>query len=160
MIAVAQVLKSNGTDGELLLGFNGFGPEDIDLKEPVFIEFDGLPVPFFIESLSERGNRALVRLTGIHNLADADEVTGRKVFIEYAEEEAGNGSVAGWTLLDGDGTLVGTVDGYEDIPGNTLLWVDTEKGQVLIPFHEDLVLSMDEASKTLRMTIPSGLLPR
>ena len=52
MIAVAQVLKSNGTDGELLLGFNGFGPEDIDLMEPVFIEFDGLPVPFFIESFT------------------------------------------------------------------------------------------------------------
>ncbi|MBQ7750612.1 MAG: hypothetical protein IJR77_05230 [Bacteroidales bacterium] len=160
MIAVAQVLKSNGTDGELLLGFNGFGPEDIDLMEPVFIEFDGLPVPFFIESFTEKGNRALVRLTGIRSLADADEITGRKVFIEYGEEEDGGDSVSGWTVIDEDGTVVGTVDGYEDIPGNTCLWVDTEKGQVLIPFHEDLVLSMDKASKTLRMTIPSGLLPR
>ena len=160
MIAVAQVLKSNGTDGELLLGFNGFGPEDIDLMEPVFIEFDGLLVPFFIESFTEKGNRALVRLTGIRSLADADEITGRKVLIEYGEEEDGGDSVSGWTVIDEDGTVVGTVDGYEDIPGNTCLWVDTEKGQVLIPFHEDLVLSMDKASKTLRMTIPSGLLPR
>ena len=43
---IAQVLKSNGTDGELVLGFREIAPEDINLKEPVFIVFDGLPVPF------------------------------------------------------------------------------------------------------------------
>ena len=47
---IATVLKSNGTDGELLIGFKGFSAQDIDTKEPVFIEFDGLPVPYFIEA--------------------------------------------------------------------------------------------------------------
>ena len=42
---VAQVLKSNGTDGELVMGFREIAPEDINPKEPVFIIFDGLPVP-------------------------------------------------------------------------------------------------------------------
>ena len=43
---IAQVLKSNGTDGELVLGFRDIAPEDINVEEPVFIYFDGLPVPF------------------------------------------------------------------------------------------------------------------
>ena len=47
MQRIAQVLKSNGRDGELLVSFTGIDPEDIDLEEPVFIEFDGLPVPFY-----------------------------------------------------------------------------------------------------------------
>ena len=51
MLQIAQVLKSNGTDGELVMSFREIAPEDINLKEPVFIVFDGLPVPFFIESL-------------------------------------------------------------------------------------------------------------
>jgi hypothetical protein len=34
----------------------------------------------------------------------------------------------------------------------------TKEGQALLPFHEDLVLSLDEASKTLTMEVPSGLL--
>ena len=42
---IAQVLKSNGSDGELLMGFREIGPEDLDISEPVFIHFDGLPVP-------------------------------------------------------------------------------------------------------------------
>ena len=69
MLRVAQVLKSNGTDGELLLSFFDVAPEDMDLQEPVFIEFDGLPVPFYFESFTPRGNnRALVRLTGVRSL--------------------------------------------------------------------------------------------
>ena len=67
MLRIAQVLKSNGTDGELLISFLDIAPEDIDLKEPVFIAFDGLPVPFYFESFQPRGTkRALVHLTGVH----------------------------------------------------------------------------------------------
>ena len=37
LLQIAQVLKSNGTDGELVMGFREMGPEEIDLNEPVFI---------------------------------------------------------------------------------------------------------------------------
>jgi len=54
MLRIAQVLKSNGTEGEVLLSLLDIAPEDIDLQEPVFIEFDGLPVPFYFESFTPR----------------------------------------------------------------------------------------------------------
>jgi hypothetical protein len=34
------------------MSFVGIAPEDIDTREPVFIEFDGLPVPFYFESFT------------------------------------------------------------------------------------------------------------
>ena len=37
MQKVAKVLKSNGTDGELVLSLFDIVPEDLDLQEPVFI---------------------------------------------------------------------------------------------------------------------------
>ena len=159
MQRIAQVLKSNGRDGELLLGFVGIAPEDIDTEEPVFIEFDGLPVPFYFESFTPRGNsRALVRLTGVHSLTDADELAGAAVYAEndlYEDEEE---DLTGWTVLDADGTKAGTVSAHEDIPGNPCIWVETGHGEVLIPLHEELVLDVDETEKTLRMEIPEGLL--
>ena len=80
---IAQVLKSNGTDGELVMGFREIAPEDINLNEPVFIVFDGLPVPFFIESFTKRGNsKALVRLTDICSMEDVEEIAGKAVYIE------------------------------------------------------------------------------
>jgi 16S rRNA processing protein RimM len=159
MQKIAQVLKSNGRDGELLVGFVGIAPEDIDLEEPVFIEWDGLPVPFYFESFQQRGvSRALVRLTGVHSLADADELAGADIFAEDDLYEDGEEDLTGWTVLDADGTEVGTVSAHEDIPGNPCIWVDTGHGEALVPLHEELVLAVDEEKQTLRMEIPEGLL--
>ena len=159
MQRIGQVLKSNGRDGELLVSFSGIAPEDIDLEEPVFIEFDGLPVPFYFEEFSQRGNsRALVRLTGVHSLTDADELAGAVLYAEddlYEDEEE---DLTGWTVLDADGTKVGTVSAHEDIPGNPCIWVETGHGESLLPLREELVLDVDETEKTLRMEIPEGLL--
>ena len=159
MQRIGQVLKSNGRDGELLLGFIGIAPEEIDLEEPVFIEFDGLPVPYYFESFTPRGaSRALVRLTGVHSLTDADELAGATVYAEdnlYEDEEE---DLTGWTVLDADGTKAGTVSAHEDIPGNPCIWVETGHGEVLIPLHEELILEVDENKQTLRMEIPEGLL--
>ena len=86
MQKVAKVLKSNGTDGELVISLFDIVPEDLDLQEPVFIFHDGLPVPYFILSSRERGGRLLVRLTGVRSLEDADELAGREVFADYFED--------------------------------------------------------------------------
>ena len=159
MQRIGQVLKSNGRDGELLVSFTGIAPEEIDLEEPVFIEFDGLPVPFYFESFTQRGNtRALVRLTGVHNLTDADELAGAVLYAEddlYEDEEE---DLTGWTVLNADGTQVGTVSAHEDIPGNPCIWVETGHGECLLPLREELVLDVDETKQAIRMEIPDGLL--
>ena len=158
MRLVARILKSNGTDGEVLITFLGMDPEEINPKEPVYVEFDGLPVPFFFESYTRRGtSRVLAHLTGVRNLADADELAGRDVFIE-GEEEADGVDIIGWKVLDGDGMTVGTVRDYEDIPGNLCIWVQRADGEVLLPLHDDLILDMDEETQTLQLEIPDGLL--
>ena len=159
MQRIGQVLKSNGRDGELLVSFSGIAPEDIDLEEPVFIEFDGLPVPFYFEAFTQRGNsRALVRLTGVHSLTDADELAGAILYAEddlYEDEEE---DLTGWTVLDADSNKVGVVSAHEDIPGNPCIWVETGHGECLLPLREELVLDVDETEKALRMEIPEGLL--
>jgi 16S rRNA processing protein RimM len=183
MLQVAQVLKSNGTDGELVMSFRAIAPEDINLQEPVFIVFDGLPVPFFIESFTKRGNsKALVRLTGIHCQEDVDEISGKAVYIEESTapelslEEDGFAALVGWMLLapeipdqfgdeakaiDGlTGSLyeIGEITDFIDIPNNPCIEVETENGAVMIPLHEDLILSVDPEYQEIIMQIPEGLL--
>ena len=160
MQRIAQVLKSNGKDGGLVVSFTAVDPEEIDLREPVYIEDDGIPVPYFFESFERRGNtKALVRLTGVRSLEDADALAGKPVYADYFEDEEGPEAFDGWDLVDQNGVTVGSISGYEDIPGNLCLEVTTPDGRVaLVPFHEDLLLEADPASRTLRLTIPEGLL--
>ena len=170
MLQIAQVLKSNGTDGELVMGFREIAPEDINLQEPVFIVFDGLPVPFYIESFSKRGNtKALVRLTGICSMEDVEEITGKAVYIEEDQlpemslEDDGYAALVGWMLLtpaEEEEALmeVGEITDFMDIPKNPCIEVETENGAVIIPLHEDLILSVDPEYQEIIMQIPAGLI--
>ena len=167
-LRIARVLKSYGTSGEILMGFREIGPEDLNHKEPVFIMFDGLPVPFFIESFQPKGaSKALVRLTGMKNLEDAEEIAGRDVFarrsaIDNLEDEDGGLTIdmlQCWTLLDAEGREVGVISDYEPIPGNPCLYIDTPGGtQVMVPLHDDLIVDIDEGNHTISLQIPEGLI--
>ena len=195
MLQIAQVLKSNGTDGELVMSFREIAPEDINLKEPVFIVFDGLPVPFFIESLVKRGHsKALVHLTGIRCQDDVDEIAGKAVYIEddnvpeLTLEDDGFAALVGWFVLTpeipdqvgnddeagnddevgNDDTSLPTITGnlievgeitdFIDIPNNPCIEVETENGAVMLPLHQDLILSVDPENQEIIMQIPAGLL--
>ena len=154
MLRIAKILKSNGTDGGLLIGVHDIEVGQIDLQEPVFIEFDGLPVPFFIQDIQQRGSsKAVIHLNDIDCLADAEEVVGRALYIEGEWEEEEETDFTGWTLLN-RGAKVGTVTGVEPIPGNFCLYI----GDTLVPLHEDLILSIDEDTRTLDLDLPEGLL--
>lgn len=154
MIQIAKILKSNGTDGGILLGMRDISVDELDLQEPVYIYFDGLPTPFFIQDIQPKGtSKAIVHLNDIVNLKDAEEVVGRDVFVEGEWEEEQEEDFTGWTLYDKQ-TRVGTVSGIEPIPGNPCLYV----GETLVPLHEDFVISMDYDTRTLVLDLPDGLL--
>lgn len=156
---IAKVLKSNGTDGELLISFFAMDPEDLEITEPVFILFDGLPVPFFVQSLRRRGqNKALVHLNGIYDLKDCEEVCGKDIYLPADAEAAyGEGDfsfLVGWELRDA-GKSLGRIADFVDIPGNPCL--ELEDGR-LVPLHEDFITAVDEDSAVVDMELPSGLL--
>lgn len=165
LIQVARIIKSNGTDGELVMGFRDILPEDIDFQEPVFIYCDGLPVPFFISSIVPKGtDKALVKLVDINTFDDAEELTGQAVYADAenyedvcSEEDGDFSALIGWRLVDADDSEVGEITDYEDIPGNPCLYVDTKNGQMMMPLSEDLILSADENDRILKMRIPDGL---
>lgn len=168
MLPIGKVLKSNGTQGEVLIGFRDVAAEDILIEEPVYIVFDGLPVPFFIEALTPRGSgRTLMRLSGVDDLRDAEELVGRELLADYFEEEEpedGPEAFIGWSIEG-----LGEITGWMDIPGNPCLEVRVEEPAagtsragagartILVPFHEDLILKADGRHRILVMNLPEGL---
>ena len=158
MLPIGKVVKSFGADGGLLLSA-GVDPETLDFKEPVFITFDGLQVPFFILDCTPKGNRFVVHLNDVGNLEDAEEMVGRTIYADIesdAEED-----FTGWTVFDRE-HRIGTCNGIEDIPGNPCLEVQIADSPdnadpVLIPLHEDFIAEADEVSRTLYLILPEGL---
>ena len=160
MLRIGKIIKSNGTDGGLLVS----APE-VDLEQiegPVYVEFDGLPAPFFFDDCVARGtSRYIVHMTGVRSLKDAEEMVGRDILFDGEfEEEGAPEDFVGWKVFDRDYEL-GVVEDYEPIPGNFCLYVRTTSGeQVMIPLHEDFILSADSAAKKLILQLPDGLYSR
>lgn len=154
MLQIAKILKSNGTCGDILIGLRDIDASDIDLKEPVYITFDGLPVPFFFESLTPKGtSKAIAHITDIDTLSDAEEIVGRGIYIDAdpCEEEADD--FVGWTVFN-YGTKAGEVTGIEPIPGNLCIYV----GDALVPLHPDFIENADPKARELYLKLPEGLL--
>ena len=159
MLRIAKVLKSNGVDGDVLVSAPDVALEEI--QGPVLIDFDGLPAPFFIESCSRRGTgKYIVHLTDVCNLEDAEELVGRFLMSDEVEEEDDAvQDFTGWKVLN-RGDYVGTVTDCEPIPGNLCLYLKPaeDADEIIIPLHEDFVISIDEDSITLNLNLPDGLL--
>lgn len=152
MIQVCKILKSNGTDGGVLLGGAG---EGIDLiGELVYLDFDGLLTPFLVDDIAPKGTgRAVAHLTDVESLADAEEIVGKAVYVDADRQEDDSVDFTGWRVFD-HGRPAGLAGAIEPIPGNPCLYV----GDALVPLHEDFIESIDPAAKELRLRLPEGLL--
>ena len=152
-----KVLKSWGASGEVVLSRMAGDPEDLKSQEPVFIEFDGIPVPFYIESVEPKGSRFIVRFQDVDTQAFAEELVGREVTLSESGEEEEE-TLIGMRIRDArTRRTVGSVVDFSDYGGNVVITVETESGdEILLPLHEELVRSVRDDVITLE--IPEGLI--
>lgn len=165
LLPAAKVIKSFGTKGEVLIRFAPSFQEDLNAKKPVFITYDELPVPFFIEKITSRGaNQAALKLKGIDSIELADEISGQIVMTEYGSLKADEPSLAhfiGFKVEDSTGNHIGIVTNFYDYPNNPCFGITREDKtleELLLPVHEHIILGSDSTSATLIVNIPDGLL--
>lgn len=153
-----KVLKSYGTHGAVIIGRDAGFLKDLELKEPVFIDFDGLPVPFFIESIEPKGGRYLVKLEDIDSLAAAENIVGREIRLtENNDAEDEDDGITGHIIRNAaTGDVIGPVLRFIDFSGNTCVEVEHAGDKVLLPLHEDLIKKVRK--KEIFLIIPDGLL--
>lgn len=167
LLPVAQVVKSYDINGEVVVRLTSGILDDYDFKkEPVFIVFDGLPVPFFIVSFKTKGsNGALIKFETINDLSHAEELIKKEIFvdsstidpdsIEVDEDQAMAAFLTGFKVKDQNGKEVGKISDYYNYPNNPCIELN---GKNLVPFNEELILKLDNRKRIITMTIPGGLL--
>ena len=153
-----KVLKSWGTSGEVVVSLYADDPRDFDIDEPVFIEFDGLPVPFFIENHYPKGGRLIVKFEDVDSFEASEELVGRPIALAESAGEQEDEGLIGLRVIDASsGETIGKVSDCNDYSGNLCITVSRSDGsRVELPLHRDLIAACDGDSITL--TVPSGLL--
>ncbi len=156
------VLKTHGVKGEVIVKTAFQLPDKFKIPGSIFFEIEGLLVPFFIEEFVLQNEEIVqLKLFDINNKTAAQRFIDCKVFVEEfvfnSKRTTDPSSVIGFELLDQEGELMGKVTGMMDIPGNLLLTVSDGKNQVLVPFNEYVLISVDKRRKRIVLNIPPGL---
>ena len=74
-------------------------------------------------------------------------------------EEFYDSALVGCEVFDSDGTVIGSVREVSHLPAHDMLVIRTEDDrEVLVPFIEEFVPSVDIAARRIVITPPDGLL--
>ena len=142
----------------------------------LFLRLDGLLVPFFLEEWRFRSDTtALLKFEDIDTADAAAPLVGANVYFpkdltptDIDEEDLTWQHFTGFevwqtpvTVPEGspEGQCLGTVTTVFDQTANILLDITTPDGRsILIPAHEDFILSADHRQRRLLVNVPEELL--
>jgi len=163
-ISLGTVVKTRGISGDLVIRSNRKLLQIKNNWESVWIEIDGLLVPFFISSYSFfKDNEILIGLEDIDLPEKAEKLTGRNAFIHKSNivQSPGDYSpdkILGFLIIDIHSGEIGKITGIDEIPGNSLFRVEHGNREILIPMQEDLIHEINEKKKIILVDLPEGFL--
>jgi 16S rRNA processing protein RimM len=154
---VGEVLKTFGAEGEIIVKISESAPENI--KEPVFINIDGLWVPFYFKSFEPRGRKVKIIFENMESEELAGELVGEKIFSHpeiSCESDAKLSVLKGFVVIDSNLGNLGQVNEVFEYPGNPCVEITVNEKPVMIPLNG--IIKMERRKKIIYTTIPDGLL--
>ena len=162
---LGTLIKAQGVGGFFVLALNTLHPEDIREMESVFMEIDGLPVPFFISRFSDMGKSSiLVKFDDIDSNEKAKEFIGCKIFISTDKVNIPDNlhskatDFTGYKIVDMKHGDIGNITEIMDIRENPLFKVRSENNEYMIPVNESIIKEINHNKKVILTDLPEGLL--
>jgi 16S rRNA processing protein RimM len=161
---LGYVIKKHGVKGEVSVLLDVDFPEEYSELESVFVEINQKLVPFFVESIQIRDDKAVIKFEDIDDGPSADELKAKRVFLPLStlpDLEPGQfyyHQIVGYTVKDRALGDVGTIMGVFTSNMQDLITVDHQGTEILIPINDDIVHDADHENKTLNVDLPEGLM--
>jgi 16S rRNA processing protein RimM len=163
-VSVAYIKGPRGLKGELAAVL--YNPSSRSLRPglTVTLERGERSGDFDIEFTKQLKKRIGLKLKGIEDGETAENWKGAEVLIEkdklepLDESEYYHFELEGAEVYDNNGVLIGIVKIADNHVGNAILYVDTENGEVLIPFVKEIIQTIDIAKKKIVIKRLEGLI--
>ena len=163
-VEVGFIQRTHGIKGELQVSWNDTLNLTQENIESVFVEIDGIPIPFFINSLRQKTEESsIVKFDDVDDIQSADELVGYKLMLPSdlipEDDDIELKDLVGYTVTSTSGQTIGLIENYEEFNLNSIYYIKTPEGkEVIIPATDDLIVEFDVDTKTVLMEIPEGLL--
>ena len=174
LIQSGQLFKPHGYKGEINAALDY--PEEfyqID-KRALFMEIDGVYVPFFLKSIRSKGSDFLLSFKDIEGLEEIKPFVNRSLYslrkevaeffnVEEDDLDSDSDELIGFEVIDSStGKKIGEVTEIQESVEYDYLVVDTEGSEpLLIPFIDefiDYVNEPEDAKGLIAVNLPEGML--
>ncbi len=161
---LGYVVKPHGLNGEVDLFIDSDYPENYRKLESVFVKIGQKLVPFFIEKIQIRGNKALARFEDINTISEAGKIKGCPLYLPDSflpaleDQQFYFHEVVGFDVIDQKEGEIGKVARFYEYPNQVFLAVDYSGNEVLIPVNDQIIVRVDKERSTLEVNLPVGLL--
>lgn len=163
LIEIGWTGKPHGLKGELKLRIQEFYEDDLLAAKSVLI--GDPPVPYFVEQI-RAGGAIIGKFETLDSREHVALLSGKPIWLMASQvtaiEEEGPDTpwdvIIGFSVRAEGYPVLGPITGVMDMPEHYLAELTHEGKEILIPLHENLVVSVDEEGETLEMILPEGLL--
>lgn len=161
---LGKITKKHGFKGNLILHLETDEPELYQNMESVFIETNGMLVPFFFETIGPHlKNKLLVKFEDL-TPEEAEKLVNRSVWLpldtlpELEDDAFYYHEIIGYKVIDSQKGEIGFIKNVNDSGVQALFEIDFDGKQILIPVVDDWILEVNKDEKFIRIETPEGLI--
>jgi 16S rRNA processing protein RimM len=162
-VELGVIQRKQGLKGNVVARFN-HDKLHLDGVSTLFVQINHTLVPYRVEQLSYQHRKAIIKLQGVDNPEAAHYLQGRFIFIPQEALPQAPAQVScldellGYHVVDGQEGSLGIVQAVYALTQQRLLAVDYRGRELLVPYHEDIVIHLDHAQQTISVQLPSGFI--
>lgn len=157
-------MRPHGLKGEVTISLDADAPADWDSLESVFLESKNKIVPYFIESISVRHDKAFVKFEDVSTPEGAAALKGASIYLPKASRpkptrgDFYNEELIDFEVIDEELGILGTVQTIEHAGPNRFIVLSHKTKEVMIPVNGPFIKSINRTKKTVSISLPEGFL--
>ena len=162
---LGKIVKKYSFKGELLVNLDTDQPQLYTNIKSLFLDINNRLIPHFIkESQLHKSNLLRIKLEDINTESEAKELIRKKVYLplNLLPKLVGNAfyyhEVLGFEIWDKDLGKVGILKGVNDQSSQALFEIERNGIEVLIPVHDEFIITIDRNKKIITVKTPPGLI--
>ena len=161
---LGYVTKPHGLKGEVSIFLDTDIPEYYQEMESVFVQIENRLVPFFIDTIEVRKDRAIVKFEGVDSLEEAESMRGMGLYLPVDQLPALDDKsfyyheIEGFMAQDLQHGEIGVINTVYSSGPQDLFSILSGSKEILVPVHDDILVRVDRDERKVILSLPDGLL--
>lgn len=161
---VGFIMKPHGLKGEVTVSLDPDSPADWSNLKSVFVDIKGQIVPYFIESISLKGDKVFVKFEDVSSIDDARKLQKHSLYLQKKHRpklqrgDFYNDEVIHFVVEDATLGALGRVVAVEQTNQSRFLIIEHNTKELMIPVTGPFITGINKSKQKISVNLPDGFL--